>query len=119
MNTIINDLEKIKSEVFGKVLDQFTSVNELVDDALSVQHLNTKNILLKNIKEAVKQAFARFLVISRMVKDMNFNEDINDLYCKSLMKQFGFNDLDSTDYDKVHAEAVKNLPLVIAHSRFL
>jgi hypothetical protein len=106
---MLEDLEKVKSEVLDDVLKQFVSVNELVDDALSVQHLNTKNILLNNIKEAVKQAFAKFLVVSRMVKDMNFNEDINDLYCKSLMKQFGFNDLDSTDYDKVHAEAAKNL----------
>lgn len=109
MSAMLEYLEKVKSEVLDDVLKQFVSVNELVDDALSVQHLNTKNILLKNIKEAVKQAFAKFLVVSRMVKDMNFNEDINDLYCKSLMKQFGFNGLDSTDYDKVHDEATKNL----------
>ena len=107
MSTMLEDLEKVKSEVLNKVLEQFTNVNELVDDAITVSHLNTKNILLKNIKEAVKQSFDKFLVVSRMVKDMNFNEDINDLYCKSLMKQFGFNDLDSSDYDKIHNEARK------------
>ena len=109
MNTMTNDLEKIKSEILDRVLEQFTSVNELVDDAISVPHLNTKNILLKSIKETIKQAFDKFLVVSRMVKDMNFNEDVKDQYCKSLMQQFGFTDLDSTDYDKTHAEAVKNL----------
>ena len=109
MSTMLEDLEKVKSEVLDNVLKQLNNVVELVDDAISVPHLNTKNILLKSINDAIKQAFAKFLVVSRMVKDMNFNEDINDLYCKSLMKQFGFNDLDSPDYAKVHDEAVKNL----------
>lgn len=110
MSTMIEDLEKVKSEVLNKVLEQLTNVNELVDDALVVPHLNSKNVLLKSIKETVKQSFDKFLVVSRMVKDMNFNEDINDLYCKSLMKQFGFNDLDSSDYDKIHNEARKTRP---------
>jgi hypothetical protein len=104
-----NDLEKIKSEILNKVVEQLTSVNELVDDAISVPHLNTKNILLKSIKETVKQAFDKFLVVSHMVKDMNFNEDVKDQYCKSLMQQFGFKDLESTDYDKVHEDAAKKL----------
>ena len=106
---MLEDLEKVKSEVLDNVLKQLNNVVELVDDAISVPHLNTKNILLKSIKETVKQTFDKFLIVSRMVKDMNFNEDVNDLYCKSLMKQFGFNDLDSPDYDKFHDEAVKNL----------
>ena len=109
MSTMLEDLEKIKSEVLDKVLEQLNNVGELVDDALVVPHLNSKNVLLKSIKEAVKQSFDKFLVVSRMVKDMNFNEDINDLYCKSLMKQFGFNDLDSPDYEKTHNEAINKL----------
>lgn len=109
MSTMLEDLEKIKTEVLDKVLEQLNSVSELVDDALVIPHLNSKNILLKAIKENVKQSFDKFLVVSRMVKDMNFNEDINDLYCKSLMKQFGFNDLDSSDYEKTHNEAIKKL----------
>lgn len=104
MSTMLEDLEKVKSEVLNKVLEQLTNVNELVDDALALSHLNSKNVLLKAIKENIKQSFDKFLVVSRMVKDMNFNEDINDLYCKSLMKQFGFNDLDSPDN-----EAIKKL----------
>jgi hypothetical protein len=106
---MLEDLEKVKSEVLNKVLEQLTNVNELVDDALAVPHLNSKNVLLKSIKETVKQSFDKFLIVSRMIKDMNFNEDINDLYCKSLMKQFGFNDPDSSDYDKTHNEAIKKL----------
>lgn len=109
MSTMLEDLEKVKSEVLDKVLEQLNNVSELVDDALTVPHLNSKNVLLKSIKETVKQSFDKFLVVSRMVKDMNFNEDINDLYCKSLMKQFGFNDLDSSDYEKTHNEAIKKL----------
>ena len=109
MSTMLEDLEKVKTEVLDKVLEQLTNVSELVDDALVIQHLNGKNILLKGIKEMVKQSFDKFLVVSRMVKDINFNEDINDLYCKSLMKQFGFNDLDSSDYEKTHNEAIKKL----------
>lgn len=96
MGTVV-DINKYKTDVVNGIVKHMVSAAEYLDDAKSLNHLNSKNLLLDAVKKEMQQCLNNIHILERMLYDMEFKKEITDAHCKYLMRECGF--IDPSEYD--------------------